>query len=145
MTFLRKFNLQKFPLLLFWNSCSIIVTVLTVEFTLYSNHINDHDIYTINSAGQLLAFVTGVGGVFIAVGNFYMEKRGHALAEQLRADKGSDREHIEQVDPDQTGGAAEGRGARYWVVSETAGPILSFSTRRSPYNSLCEIDGNEKC
>jgi len=143
VVFLRRFNLQKFPLLPFWNGCSIIVTVLTVEYTLYINHINGHDIYTINSAGQLLAFVTGVGGVFIAVGNFYMEKRGDALAEQLRADEGGDREHhIERTDPGGRDGIIEGRRTSYW---ETAGPMISFSTRRATYNSLWEMDDNEKC
>jgi len=66
-------KMEQFPFLLFWDIISITMTILTVEFTLKLNNIQN--VNRIDSAGQLVAFITGIGCALLAAANLFAERR----------------------------------------------------------------------
>lgn len=75
--FIKWIGLEYFPFLLFWDVSIIILAILTIEFTLVMNGI--WDVYTTDTAGQVVPLVVGLGGVCVTFSQFYVAKRGKAM------------------------------------------------------------------
>ncbi|KAF8244988.1 hypothetical protein K440DRAFT_635450 [Wilcoxina mikolae CBS 423.85] len=70
---LQRTHLQNFDFLVAWDVIVLIFTVCTIELSIILNNITE--VNYLDSAGQLVAFVVGLGGSMTALGQYYVERR----------------------------------------------------------------------
>lgn len=70
---ITKANLQKFPFLFFWDFTVLCITVCTAELAVVLNGVTG--VGDMGTAGQLLAFVMGLGGLVTALASLWGDNR----------------------------------------------------------------------
>lgn len=66
-------GMEKFPFLFFWDFVVLCVTVCTAELSVILNGVTE--VGYVGTAGQLVAFICGLGGLVSAVGSFWVDER----------------------------------------------------------------------
>ena len=94
------FKKIKTPLLLVWDISTIAYTIFNIEFSLRMNNI--HNIYNMWTADQLIPVIIGLGGIFNAVIELYLHKRGESRKKAVLLWGAGTHEQTTQTLPEKT-------------------------------------------